>query len=74
MLNNIYTVLSLRLLTEQHDALRKIGFERRIAVAELVRQAVQEWLERENKVEAVSSTPGGERRRRNENETILVQH
>ena len=51
MHNETYIALSLRLLTEQHDALRKISFDRRIAVAELVRQAVQEWLERENKAE-----------------------
>jgi predicted DNA-binding protein len=41
MKNKEYQSLSLRLLPEQHETLRKISFETRIPISELIRQAIE---------------------------------
>jgi len=40
MKNKEYQAVSLRLLPEQHETLRKISFETRIPISELIRKAI----------------------------------
>ena len=49
MKNKEYQSLSLRLLQEQHETLRKISFETRIPISELIRKAIDAKYGKEGK-------------------------
>jgi hypothetical protein len=40
--------LPVLLTTDQYETLRRIAFEQRVSISELIRQAIDAWLERKN--------------------------
>jgi predicted DNA-binding protein len=52
MKNKEYQSLSLRLLPEQHETLRRLSFETRIPISELIRKAIEkEYMKKERRMQ-----------------------